>query len=47
VILLVDALSLTTPGSDIFRGVSLPAELPEIGLECGCRDRTEVAPTRG
>jgi hypothetical protein len=46
VILLVDALSLTTPGSDIFRGVSLPAELPEIGLDCGCRDRSEVGPTR-
>jgi hypothetical protein len=38
VILAVDALSGTTPGSDIFRGSSLPATFPEIGLECGCAD---------
>jgi hypothetical protein len=36
VLLAVDALSRTTPGSDIFRGSSLPAGFPEIGLECGC-----------
>jgi hypothetical protein len=36
VILAVDALSDTTPGSDIFRGSSLPSVFPEIGLECGC-----------
>jgi hypothetical protein len=36
VILAVDALSCTTPGSDIFRGGSLPSGFPEIGLECGC-----------
>ncbi len=38
VILAVDALGLTTPGSDVFRGSSLPAAFPEIGLECGCAD---------
>jgi hypothetical protein len=38
VILAVDALSLTTPGSDIFRGSSMPTGFPEIGLECGCAD---------
>jgi hypothetical protein len=38
VILAVDALSGTTPGSDIFRGSTLPADFAEIGLECGCRD---------
>ena len=38
VILAVDALSLTTPGADIFRGSSMPADFPEIGLECGCAD---------
>ena len=37
-ILAVDALSLTTPGADIFRGSSMPADFPEIGLECGCAD---------
>ncbi len=36
VILAVDALSVTTPGSDIFRGSTLPSGFPEIGLECGC-----------
>ncbi len=36
VILSVDALSRSTPGSDIFRGTSLPASSAEIGLECGC-----------
>ena len=36
VILAVDALSVTTAGSDIFRGSTLPGDLPEIGLECGC-----------
>ena len=40
VILAVDALSVTTPGSDIFRGSSLPLAHPEIGLECGCEDAT-------
>ena len=38
VILAVDALSVTTPGSDLFRGSSLPAAFPEIGLGCGCSD---------
>ena len=38
VVLAVDALSVTTPGSDLFRGVSLPARFPEIGLGCGCDD---------
>lgn len=36
VILAVDALSGTTPGSDIFRASTLPSGFPEIGLECGC-----------
>ena len=36
VVLAVDTLSMTTPGSDIFRGSSLPTGFPEIGLECGC-----------
>lgn len=36
VVLAVDALSRTTPGSDIFRGTSLPWPFAEIGLECGC-----------
>jgi hypothetical protein len=40
VVLAVDALSTTTPGSDIFRAGSLPAGYPEIGLECGCGDRS-------
>jgi hypothetical protein len=36
VVLAVDALSHTTPGSDIFRGSALPIQHAEIGLECGC-----------
>lgn len=36
VVLAADALSRTTPGSGVFRGDSLPQELPAIGLECGC-----------
>ncbi len=36
VVLAVDALSATTPGSDIFRGRGVPASFTEIGLECGC-----------
>jgi hypothetical protein len=43
VILAVDALSMTTPGSDIFRGSSLPGDFPEIGLECGCDSADRVA----
>ncbi|MGA8211149.1 MAG: prenyltransferase [Nocardioidaceae bacterium] len=38
VLLALDALSSTTPGSDLFRGSTLPAEAPGIGLECGCSD---------
>jgi hypothetical protein len=38
VVLAVDALSVTTPGSDLFRGSSLPDRFPEIGLGCGCSD---------
>ena len=37
VILAVDALSGSTPGSDIFRGSTLPVDLAPIGLECGCQ----------
>lgn len=40
VILAVDALSRTTPGSGIMRGDTLAAHFPEIGLECGCPDRS-------
>ncbi len=40
VILAVDALSATTPGSDIFRGSSLPLDHPALALECGCEDAT-------
>jgi len=36
VVLAVDALSQTTPGSDIFRGGSLPESHAEVLLECGC-----------
>ncbi len=38
VILAVDALSMTTPGADVFRGGALPSDFPVIGLECGCAD---------
>jgi hypothetical protein len=44
VVLAVDALSGTTPGSDIFRGSTMPAEFPEIGLECGCEPAFSSAP---
>jgi hypothetical protein len=40
VLLAVDALSSTTPGSDVFRGGSLPFDHPALGLECGCEDAT-------
>jgi hypothetical protein len=40
VILAVDALSATTPGSDIFRGSSLALDHPALALECGCEDAT-------
>ncbi len=36
VVLTVDALSRATPGSDIFRGSTLPGDFAQIGLECGC-----------
>jgi hypothetical protein len=36
VVLAVDALSGSTPGSDIFRETTLPGPFTEIGLECGC-----------
>ena len=36
VILAVDALSDTTPGSDIMRGHTLAAPFGELALECGC-----------
>jgi hypothetical protein len=38
VILAVDALSDTTPGSDVFRGRTLPTTSAELGLECDCGD---------
>ena len=43
VILAVDALSVATPGSGIFRGTTVPGNLTEIGLECGCRSDDESA----
>lgn len=36
VILAADALSHATPAADIMRGVTLAADFPEIGLQCGC-----------
>ncbi len=36
VVLAADALSRTTPASGIFRGDTLPADPPAIGLSCGC-----------
>ncbi len=36
VVLAVDALSRTTPGSGIMRGETLAPAFPEIALECGC-----------
>ena len=46
VILAVDALSQTTPGADIFRGTTLPADFEEIALECDC-DLGLVGPDAG
>ena len=43
VILAVDALSHTTPGSDIFRGSTLPTAFTEIMLECGCPSADRLA----
>ena len=36
VILAADALAGATPGSDIMRGATLPAQFSEIALECDC-----------
>ncbi len=44
-VLAVDALSRTTPGSGIMRGEPLDV-LPELGLECGCAD-TDTDPASG
>lgn len=44
VVLATDALSCTTPGSDIFRGTTLPGPFTDIGLECGCVPADTVAP---
>jgi hypothetical protein len=43
VVLAVDALSGTTPGSDIFRGRSLPGRFTDLGLECGCTPSDSAA----
>lgn len=43
VVLAVDALSRTTPGSGVFRGTGLPAGFTEIGLECGCMPSDSTA----
>ena len=42
-ILAVDALSSTTPGADLVRGVTLPRPFPEIGLECGCESADRLS----
>ena len=46
VVLAVDALTGTTPGSDIMRGATLGPEPAEIGLECGCRSADGSAAER-
>ncbi len=38
VILAVDALSMGTAGSDLFRGATMPTGFAELGLECGCAE---------
>ncbi len=43
VILAADALGQGTPGSDIMRGATLPADFAEFGLECGCPSADEVS----
>ena len=43
VILAVDALSRTTPGSDIMRGGSLAGHFGELALECGCPSQERSA----
>jgi hypothetical protein len=43
VVLAVDALTGTTPGSDIMRGTSLAPHFAEIALECGCESADRVA----
>ena len=45
VILAVDALSRTTPGSGIMRGETLASPFPEIALECGCPDGASTGPS--
>jgi hypothetical protein len=42
VILAADELSRTTAASGIMRGDTLTQHFPEIGLECGCRDRASA-----
>lgn len=41
VILAVDALGQVTPGSDIMRGASLPADFAPMALRCGCEPAEE------
>jgi hypothetical protein len=43
VVLAADALSGTTPGSDIMRGTSLAPNFAELALECGCASADRVA----
>lgn len=43
VILAADALGHGTPGSDLMRGATLPADFAETGLECGCRSADGLA----
>jgi hypothetical protein len=47
VVLAHDALTGTTPGSDIMRGTTLAADFAEIGLECGCPSADRVAGVSG
>lgn len=41
VILAVDALGRVTPGSDIMRGATLPADFAPMALRCGCEPAAE------
>jgi hypothetical protein len=43
VILAADALANATAGSGIMRGETLPRDVAEIGLECGCRSADRLA----
>ncbi len=42
VILAADALSDATPAAGLFRGETLPGDLPPLALECGCAEPATV-----